>query len=70
MRFRGRDPLRAGDIGRRVTVRHRLPDGASTDVVGELLATGEIVEVRRKDGTIARIDASQILAARVHPQVL
>jgi N-acetylglutamate synthase len=67
MRYRPKDRLSPEDVGRRVTVRHRLPDGASTDVVGELLAVGDAIEVRKRDGSVASISADAVIAARVHP---
>lgn len=70
MRFRGRDRLTRADVGKRVTVRHSLEEGGSTDVLGELLSVGESVEVRRKDGSVASISADTIIAARVHPTAI
>lgn len=70
MRFRPRDRLTPDAIGRRVTVRHTLPEGGSTDVVGELLAVEPAIEVRRRDGSVASISADTVIAARVHPVAL
>jgi ribosomal protein S18 acetylase RimI-like enzyme len=57
------------DVGRRVTVRHRLDATTLTDVVGILRswnggATGELV-VERRDGRQTRVAADVIVAAKV-----
>lgn len=70
MRYRAKDRLTAADIGKRVTVRHALVEGGSTDVLGELLSVGDVFEIRRKDGTVAIVSADSVIAARVHPTVL
>jgi len=66
--------LSPADVGRRVTVRHRLEDGALTDVVGTLLAwsggwSGRLV-VERRDGTRVALAATSAVAARVVPPQL
>jgi N-acetylglutamate synthase len=63
-------PLRlsAADVGRRVVVRHRLPDGRATDVLGELLALdGAALAVRREDGAVVRVPLPDVVAARPVP---
>ena len=57
-----------GVSGVRVVVRHRLPDGGLTDVLGELRswAAGELL-VERRDGTVARICAADVVAAKRIP---
>lgn len=56
------------DVGRRVTVRHRLDGSTLTDVVGRLesWADGTLVVVRR-DGTPVRVAVDDVVAARVVP---
>lgn len=60
--------LSDADVGRRVVVRHLLPDGRATDVLGRLdsLADGVIV-VRRADGAPVSIAAGSVLAAKPVP---
>lgn len=55
------------DVGRRVTVRHRLPaDPRLSDVVGVLTEwTGARLVVRRRDGSLTALAQDQIVAARV-----
>ena len=59
------------DVGRRVTIRHRLDADTLTDVVGALVSWdggwgGELV-VERRDGSRAVVPAARIVAARVVP---
>lgn len=66
MRYRSVDSIQAEHLGRRVTVRHRLPDGRSTDVVGVLEhADTASVTVRDRHGDRHRIGRTAIVAARV-----
>lgn len=60
--------ITAADVGSRVSVRRRLPDGALGDVVGELTGwvDGELT-VRRKDGSSARIAETDLVAGKVVP---
>ncbi|MGQ7296192.1 GNAT family N-acetyltransferase [Quadrisphaera sp. KR29] len=54
-------------VGRRVVVRHRLPDGSASDALGELVAAdGErlVVATRRGPVAVARAD---VLAAKAVP---
>lgn len=63
-------PLRltAADVGRRVVVRHRLPDGRATDVLGELAALDAgALAVRREDGAVVRVPLADVVAGRVVP---
>lgn len=59
------------DSGRRVTVRTRIADPGQggphlTDTVGILERWDEgTLEIRRRDGSLARIDEDDITAARV-----
>ncbi|MFP5225958.1 MAG: hypothetical protein ACLGH3_10485 [Actinomycetota bacterium] len=66
MRYRSVDRLTEEDLGQRVTVRRRLPEGGSTDVLGILEDLSESeVSVRDKHGETVRILRSQIVASRV-----
>ncbi|WP_222710810.1 GNAT family N-acetyltransferase [Quadrisphaera setariae] len=54
-------------VGRRVVVRHRLPDGAASDALGELVAADAerlVVATRRGEVVVARRD---VLAAKGVP---
>ena len=66
--------LSPADVGRRVTVRHRLQDGVLTDVVGTLVAwdggwDGRL-EVERRDGSLVPVAAAAVVAAKVVPPEL
>lgn len=66
MRYRSVDRLTEEDLGQRVTVRRRLPEGGSTDVLGILEDLSESeVSVRDKHGETVRILRSQVVASRV-----
>lgn len=58
------------DVGTRVSVRHRLPAGAShatTDVLGTLLShDGVVLRIDGRDGVVEVRDAD-VLASRVVP---
>ncbi|HWL61027.1 MAG TPA: hypothetical protein VNQ48_09125 [Microbacteriaceae bacterium] len=59
--------IRLPPPGRRVVVRHLLPTGQATDVLGELLsADAEAVVVDGKRG-VERIAVSAIIAAKEIP---
>jgi hypothetical protein len=62
-----------GDVGSRVTVRHRLhddPDASLTDVVGRLLAWGDddVLVIERRDARVARVPLGDVVAAKVIPE--
>jgi ribosomal protein S18 acetylase RimI-like enzyme len=63
--------LSPADVGRRVTVRHRLDDGVLTDVVGRLTGWSGgwdgVLEVERRDGTVEVVRAEHVVAAKVVP---
>ena len=64
--------LSRDDVGARVTVRHRLPAGASaslSDVVGVLTAWGDddVLHVERRDGSTVALSRSDVVAAKVVP---
>ncbi|MCO6006573.1 hypothetical protein NE236_16430 [Actinoallomurus purpureus] len=56
------------DIGRRVSIRRRLPSGGYSDVVGELQgwADGRLT-VRRRDGSVAEVAEAELVAGKVVP---
>lgn len=58
------------DVGKRVTIRVRVPAGpgepTTTDVVGMLRRWDEgTLEIVRKDGTVEVLDERRLLAGRV-----
>lgn len=58
------------DIGRRVSVRFRIPGGpgqpSASDAVGMLRSwDGGRLAVERRDGTVTIVDESDLLAGRV-----
>ncbi|SDQ45638.1 hypothetical protein [Thermostaphylospora chromogena] len=53
------------DVGKRVTVRRRVPEGFR-DAVGELLSWSDgVLVVRRRNGECVEIDEHTIVAAKV-----
>ena len=63
--------LTAADVGSRVVVRRRLPDGQYGDVLGELErwpedASGEVV-VRDRHAVVHRIRREDVVAAKRVP---
>jgi hypothetical protein len=64
--------LSPDDLGARVTVRYRLPEGESpslSDVVGVLAAWGDdgVLHVERRDGTTVLVARADVVAAKVVP---
>lgn len=58
----------AADVGRRVSLRRRLPDGRYTDVVGVLEAWADgVLTVRRRDGSLAALPEDSLVAGKVVP---
>lgn len=57
------------DVGRRVSVRERLPDGSGmSDTVGRLTGwTDGVLTVRRRNGDSATVAAERLVAAKVVP---
>ncbi len=58
--------LQPGDVGSRVTVRHRLPDGRATDVIGHLLTLDEqSLVVRHPERGDVRVLVEDVVDGRV-----
>ncbi|MDF5755440.1 hypothetical protein [Spongiactinospora sp. TRM90649] len=56
-----------GDVGRRVSVRRRVP-GGFRDVVGELTSWHDgVLAVRRRDGELVEFAEETVVAAKVVP---
>lgn len=57
------------DVGKRVTVRIRLPEGNFTDIVGvvESWERGTLT-LRRRDDSLAEVAEDSIAASRIVPQ--
>jgi GNAT superfamily N-acetyltransferase len=61
-------PLSRSDIGHRVVVRHHLPTGQLTDVIGVLQSVDdETLVVRRMDGTARLVRTGDVDAAKTVP---
>jgi GNAT superfamily N-acetyltransferase len=60
--------ISAADVGSRVSVRRKLPEGGLGDVLGELTGWSDgALTVRRKDGTSVRIAETDLVAGKVIP---
>ncbi len=58
------------DVGRRVSLRIRLPEGGFTDIVGVVESwTDGVLCLRRRDGSPVEVSESGIAASRVVPPV-
>ncbi|OOC55438.1 MULTISPECIES: putative acetyltransferase [Nocardiopsis] len=72
MHMRGRlvHRITPEDVGRRVSVRIRLPEGGFTDIVGVVESWDDgVLTVRRRDGSAAEVVESAVAASRVVPPV-
>ena len=70
MRVRHVVRITPADVGRRVTIRTRIPAGpeepSATDTVGILRAWRDgALDVELRDGSVRRLDEADLLAARV-----
>jgi hypothetical protein len=66
MEFRERVAFDCADLGKRVTVRYRLPDGMATDVVGILEHCDEATfGVRDKRSELHYITRAHVVAGKV-----
>ena len=59
--------LQPADVGSRVMVRRRLPDGQYGDVLGELLTWAAEVAVRDRHGATHTMRAEDVVAAKRIP---
>ncbi len=60
--------ITAADVGSRVSVRRKLPDGGLGDVLGDLESwSGGVLTVRRKDGDLVRVAEVDLVAGKVVP---
>lgn len=60
--------LTPDDVGERVSVRRRLPEGAYSDTIGYLESWQDgVLSIRRRDGSIADIGEDTLVAGKVVP---
>jgi len=60
--------VETADVGSRVSLRLRLPEGGMTDVVGVLEAwDAGVLHVRRRDGSVTTVRADALVAGKVVP---
>ncbi|GAA4224280.1 hypothetical protein GCM10022254_03360 [Actinomadura meridiana] len=60
--------ISAADVGRRISLRRRLPTGEYSDVVGVLESWSDnILSVRRRDGELVEVPEAAMVAAKVVP---
>lgn len=58
------------DVGRRVSVRLRLPGDGFTDIVGVVESWSDgVLTLRRRDGSAVEVEESSVAASRVVPPV-
>jgi RimJ/RimL family protein N-acetyltransferase len=56
--------------GDRLVLRHRLPDGTATDVLGVLIAAGpELITVRTRDDRIVEVARAAVILAKRVPSI-
>jgi ribosomal protein S18 acetylase RimI-like enzyme len=60
--------VRPADVGSRVALRLRLPEGGMTDVLGVLEDwDAGVLRVRRRDGTVTEVPAEALVAGKLIP---
>jgi hypothetical protein len=59
--------LTGEDVGARVVVRRRLPDGGSGDLLGELVQWDDEVVVRDRHGLTHAVPRTAVVAAKRVP---
>lgn len=58
-----------GDVGRRVVLRRRLPEGGLGDVLGHVERwTAGLLSVRTRDGRVVEVAESDLVAAKLVPE--
>lgn len=68
MRYLARSTVGCDDVGRRVTVRYRLPEGGFSDVVGVLETCDEqTLGVRDRSDRLRHVRRDDVVASRVVP---
>ena len=66
MRYRSATKLDSTHVGKRVTVRRRLPEGGTSDTIGILEALDSVgLRIKRDNGEVVEIRAGDIVASRV-----
>jgi ribosome maturation factor RimP len=66
VRYRYAREVDCDSLGRRVSIRRRLPEGGASDVVGTLEACdGETFSVRDKRGRLVTVPRADVVASRV-----
>lgn len=74
MRARYRQHVTPDDVGSRVSIRRWVDDPergpVPSDVVGRLVAwsAAQVLQVRKRDGSLVTLDAGDILASRLVPE--
>ncbi|ACY96733.1 MULTISPECIES: hypothetical protein [Thermomonospora] len=60
--------LTQADVGRRVSLRRRLPTGEYSDIVGVLESwSGGVLTVRRRSGELVEVPRDAVVAGKVVP---
>ncbi|GAB3449235.1 hypothetical protein GCM10027570_23550 [Streptomonospora sediminis] len=56
-------------VGRRASVRLRLPGGGFRDIVGVLESWQDgLIRIRKRDGSVTKVTAADVVASRIVPQ--
>ncbi|MGH3320732.1 MAG: hypothetical protein ACRDN9_11225 [Streptosporangiaceae bacterium] len=56
------------DVGRRVSLRRKLPDGSYADTLGELESwEAGTLRIRRRDGSLVTITEDTLVAGKIVP---
>ena len=57
------------DVGRRVSLRRKLPEGRFSDVIGVLESWSDgVLRVRRRTGEVVEVPETIVVAGKVVPQ--
>ncbi len=57
----------AADVGARVVLRRRLPEGALSDLLGKLVEWADVVVVRDREGVEHTLARTEVVAAKRVP---